>query len=115
MISNTDYKFTSCAAKHAWGVFTAQSSGAMRIQPGTQGWWKVWGARVRDIKPGDLVVSKTDDGEYEVDLIEDVYTPKNHPLRWGFIIAGERVTMGALHSVIVLRQALHNILAESVR
>lgn len=115
MASDMDYKFTSFEARHAWKQFDAQSSGSMRMQPGTQGWWKVWGARVSDIKPGDLVISKNKDGEYCVDLIEDFCMTTSYPIRHGFVIAGERTSFGALTAVVVLRQALHNILADSVR
>jgi hypothetical protein len=29
------------------------------IQPGTEGWWKVWGATLNDVRDGDLVMIGT--------------------------------------------------------
>jgi hypothetical protein len=81
------------------------------LQPGTEGWWKVWGARVSDIRPGDLVLSGGDNA----DLIEGTFEAKAAPVRVGFIADGERFTLGALVPVIVLRRSTHNLLAGSVR
>lgn len=39
-----------------------------RLEPGEEGYWKVWGASIRDIQRGDLVILKraTEDGKGEV-------------------------------------------------
>ena len=33
------------------------------LAPGTQGWWKVWGAGVGHVRPGDIILSKLADRE----------------------------------------------------
>lgn len=58
MESMTQYK-TSAEAQEA---FENQGS----ITPGTEGFWRVWGAQVRHIQIGDLVASKNgDEVEYD--------------------------------------------------
>lgn len=92
--------FSTHAAREAWSAYESQGL----TQPGTNGWWKVWGARVVDIRPGDMVLSLNEAlNEYEVDIIEDLYLAKNAPLYYGVIINGQRVIFGALSHVIVLR------------
>lgn len=81
-------------------------------QPGEAGYWQVWGATVHHVQPGDLMMSRNDDGSINVDYVEDVYTPKNHPLRWGFIVAGKKVTLGAFTPITVMRPSTHNLLAK---
>lgn len=94
---------TSAEAQAAW---EAQE----RLQPGTPGFWKVWGASVHHVRPGDLVLSKVGD-EVQVDLVQDLFPAKAAPCRVGFVVDGERVTIGALVPVIVLRWGTKNTLA----
>jgi len=69
---------------------------------------------VRDIRAGDLVLWS--DGEkQEACLVTETYRAKNHPLRWGVVVEGERVTFGALTPIVVLRRGTHHTLSESVR
>lgn len=82
------------------------------LKPGEPGWWKIWGASVRDIRPGDAVMDSSEEGFY---LVEDMYLAKSSPLRVGIVVNGERMTIGAMTPVIVMRRSTHNILAESVR
>lgn len=101
----TTHRFTSSA--DAFASFEAQGS----LAPGSEGFWKVWGAQVRHILPGDLVLTLLDD-EVKADLVADLFEAKAHPVRQGFISAeGDRFTLGALLPVIVLRWDTHNILA----
>jgi hypothetical protein len=93
----------SVTARTQWA-----SQGA--LQPGTQGWWEVWGASPRHIKPGDLLVD-IEDGETCVSYIQDTYIPKNSPLRVGLVIDDARVNIGALCPIVLLRQGSHNFLA----
>lgn len=92
----------------------AQFEGQGALQPGSEGWWKVWGASVRHIRTGDLVATLSEDGERELDwmLIQDRFGAKAAPLRQGFVVDGERVTLGALAPVVVLRRGTHNTLAQ---
>jgi hypothetical protein len=89
--------------------FEAQGS----LPPGTEGWWKVWGARVSSIRTGDLIFLKgQDDGEPEGHLIAGTFEAKATGLRRGFIVDNEeRFTLGMLCPVVVLRRDTHNILA----
>lgn len=102
--------FGSEASEKAFREFESQGE----LQPGEEGYWKVWGAMVRHIRPGDLVLSKTnpDDLSICIDLIEDVYTPKNYPLHFGVVINGDKFTLGALTAIILLRKGTKNTLAE---
>lgn len=78
------------------------------LAPGTAGYWKLWGAQPRHIRPGDVVLLAPD---AEFELVDDTFTAKAAPVRVGLVINGERCTIGALCPVIVLRQGTHNTLA----
>lgn len=92
----------------AVAAFEAQE----QLQPGTEGWWKVWGAKAHHIRPGDLVLSKKDDGEVEYTLVFDLFPSKAAPLRVGVVTDdGKQYTFGALQPIIVLRWTDHNTLA----
>jgi hypothetical protein len=78
------------------------------LQPGQEGWWKVWGANVTHIRTGDVVHFKGDEGWV---FIEDTFEAKAAPIRRGFVSNGERFTMGVLVPVVVLRRGTHNFLA----
>ena len=84
-------------------------------QPGTYGFWQVWGARTQDVKPGDILLCKNgDDGEVQADYITEVFAAKS-PLRAGFINAdGKRFTLGIIAPMILCRWGTHGTLADSV-
>jgi hypothetical protein len=85
-------------------------------QPGTYGFWQVWGARTQDIRPGDLLLSrKGETNEVCTDYVTDVFTAKSSS-RAGFIDAdGNRFTIGILAPMILCRWGTHGTLADSVR
>jgi hypothetical protein len=112
------------------------------LEPGDDGYWKVWGARVWDVQPGDLVVLKYSDGEvceYEVreyaprevrvrdgvaNTVEDDLQARGHTppgisydqLRPRFRATdGELFSIGAMQPFVLLRKSTHNILADSVK
>ena len=96
----------ACRELNEW---TAQAA----LQPGTAGWWEVWGATPAAIKAGDIVALATPPGE-EADIfyVEDVYTAAAAPMRRGLVVNGERVTIGALCTVAGLfRRGTHHTLA----
>jgi hypothetical protein len=92
----------------AYAEFAAQGP----IPPGTPGWWQVWGAQVRHIRPGDLVISKAGDEVLEASFIQDTYLAKASPLRWGVLVEDRRMTFGALTAIVLLRRDTHNLLAD---
>ena len=79
------------------------------LEPGQSGYWKVWGARPRHIRKGDIILTDSN-GPFE--MVEDTFMAKAFPCRVGLVIGGERLTLGALCPVIVLRYGTHNILAD---
>lgn len=81
-----------------------------RLQPGEAGWWKVWGASVRDIRAGDLVLYKRD-GVVTFAYIQETYESPAAPLRFGFVEDGVRFSLGALVPVVVVRPGTKNTLA----
>ena len=101
----TDHRFLTTA--DAYAAFEAQGS----LAPGTEGFWKVYGARPHHARPGDLLLGMVDD-EVKADLILDTFEAKAAPARQGLISAeGERFTIGNLCPVILLRWDTHNLLA----
>lgn len=93
----------------------AQFNDQGRIPPGTPGWWRVWGASVQDIAPGDLVATLSD-GELSWSLVHELFTARAYPLRHGLVTdGGERFTLGALVPVVVLRRGTHHVLSGSAR
>ena len=82
------------------------------LQPGDEGWWKVWGAQVRHIRTGDLLLCKNQDDETEFSLIHDTFLAKSHPLRRGFISDDQEFTLGVLSAIVLLRRGTHNMLAD---
>jgi hypothetical protein len=81
-------------------------------QPGTEGFWEVWGARPHHLRPGDILVSKvrgTD--EVEIDFVADLF-PAKSPARQGFVNQdAEQFTVGILSPVVILRWGTHGTLA----
>lgn len=89
---------TSLSSAAAEALFDAQGS----IAPGTEGLWKVWGARLAEVRPGDLILIKEGEGSKFL-LIQGTFEAKARPAREGFFADGESFTYGALAPVIVLR------------
>lgn len=82
------------------------------LTPGQEGYWKVWGARVSNIRPNDIILTKQGDDSV-CNFITDTFTSKAYPMRMGFVDEnGERFTLGAMSSVVVVRLSTHNILAD---
>lgn len=97
------------ATTTAEAVAQFEAQGA--LVPPTLGWWKVWGAQVRHIQPGDLVATLVD-GDLAWDLVRDTFTAKSAPLREGFITDEGRFTLGALVPIVLMRWGTHHMLAE---
>jgi hypothetical protein len=127
------------------GPLTVALEAQGSLQPGQEGWWKVWGASVRDVQPGDIVMLKyADDApgqvhEYEV----EAYAPRvsrivdgrsNTPhddmmarghtgggvsydqLRPRFRAkSGELFSIGGLQPIVLVRKGTHNFLSDYVR
>ena len=113
-----------------------------RLEPGDEGYWRVWGASVRDIQPGDIVVLRYADGEaceYEVgeyaprearevdgrpntaidDMMARGHTGGGISMdqirpRWR-ATDGELFTVGALQPIGLLRKSTHNVLSGYVK
>lgn len=85
-------------------------------EPGTMGFWQVWGARPQDLRPGDVLLCKIGDtGEVATDYIAERFIAKS-AARVGFINQdGKRLTIGALAPVVIVRWGTHATLSESVR
>lgn len=91
-------------SEEAW----AQAQGQGTLQPGEQGWWRVWGANITHVRAGDILLAKGD----APTLIAERFEAKAAPLRQGFVSAeGERFTMGAMARIEILRPGTHNTLA----
>jgi hypothetical protein len=108
---------------HTPGPFTKALDEQGVLQPGSEGWWQVAGARADDIRDGDLVMVKMlphDGGpaiiaEYAVGTI----IPEDGMLGTIFIKfttpQGTEASFGRLCPVQVLRRGTHMTLADSVR
>lgn len=82
------------------------------IQPGTGGYWRVFGARAQDIVTGDMVI--TDSHEFQVGQVvrrrdlRDIVCP-------AFLgTDGKTYHVGALQPIVVLRHGTRHILAPSI-
>lgn len=91
---------------------------AQDIQPGDEGWWKVWGARVNDIREGDMIMLKPKGEEITEHVITRI-VPESGMAKavWlRFIDAdGEDIRIGRMCAVAVIRKGTHNTLAGSAR
>jgi len=97
------------------------------MEPGTEGYWKVWGARVADVRPGDLVMLKYSDEPgtvFSYVVGERVRRPEyqGRPVLMDTVrpkfsdqVTGEEFTIGAMQPIVLLRWGTHNTLADSVR
>lgn len=88
-----------------------------RLQPGQPGWWRVFGARAQDIRPGDRVVWLGRDGIRDETAVERV--PYGDLLwdrmRYRFRpLEGPLFNIGALQPVVVLRWGTRHTPADSI-
>jgi hypothetical protein len=88
------------------------------LQPGQDGYWRVWGATVGDIQAADLIMVKPKDGEITEHEVAEI-VPEEGILAAMYLRfidgIGEDVRIGRLCPVVVLRKGTHRTLARSVR
>lgn len=98
-------------------VITEALEAQGRLQPGTEGWWQVWGASSRDVRAGDMVMviwgKGTPDEEFAEYLIDEILdreivAPKFKSSE------GETFRIGALQPIILMRRGTHHTLADSL-
>jgi hypothetical protein len=92
------------------------------LRAGTEGWWKVWGATMQDVRDGDLIIARVrrDDGTREdVQYAVRRIIPEDGILGaiWLRFITGtgDDRRLGRACPVVVYRHGTHNTLADSVR
>lgn len=97
-------------SKTAWAEVEAQGP----IEPGTPGWWQVWGATVHHARPGDLILCRDGDIDKVVPTyVRDLFRSKAHPVRVGIVTDDDKeVTIGALAPMVLLRRGTHHTLAD---
>lgn len=81
------------------------------LQPGDEGFWPVWGATPQDIRAGDYVITAGGDEFY----VQETYRSNAAPLRVGFVVDGEKESIGALCRIAILRPGTKNTLGDYVR
>jgi hypothetical protein len=116
---DTDYRFPAGPVTTMLDVVQGG-----RIEPGTEGYWPVYGARALDIEPGDLVMSgwKDEDdpaikrhAEYEV-VDMSSFGDLRDSCRVRFLTtAGQLRSVGMLQPMVLLRRGTHSTLCSSVR
>lgn len=96
------------------------------LEPGTEGWWKVWGASVTDIRAGDLVMAirpayKGRPAEILEFEITDAITPDGGMadqcaprFKTTRPEPHDVIRLGMLMRVAVLRRGTHHTLADSL-
>lgn len=86
------------------------------LDPGQDGWWKVWGASPQDIRAGDLVFTRGEaDGDVDSFFVQETFTSKAAPMRVGIVVDGRQQSIGALAPIVLVRRGTKNTLAGSVR
>lgn len=86
------------------------------LEPGDEGYWKVWGASYRDIRPGDIIACKSGlDPEGEVHTYEVADTKEWLPGVGIVTPEGKEIGIGGLQPLVVFRWNDRNMLADSVR
>lgn len=100
-------EFDSHRARALWESFEAQGP----IAPGTEGLWKVWGATPAHVRAHDLIVIREPE-RHLVCYVEDTFTARAAPLRYGFVSDGVEWTLGAGVEIALLRWGTGNTLAE---
>lgn len=61
------------------GILTARLDAQGVLQPGEQGWWKVWGASARSIRTGDMLMAKRGDEYFECEVANVDHSSPSHP------------------------------------
>ncbi len=92
------------------------------LQPGEKGWWKIWGACIQDVRPGDRIFWKAKDGdsirEMFVDLIEENLVTRTFTQVRActqIMVEGCEIwTLGYGVPVVVFRWGTKNTLADSL-
>lgn len=87
------------------------------LEPGQTGYWRIYGARISDARPGDLLMVKPKDGEITEHEIKEIVTESGmlSAMYVRFIdVTGEDIRIGRLCPVIVLRKGTHHVLADSI-
>jgi hypothetical protein len=96
------------------GIVEDRLNAQGEIAPGTEGWWRVFGARAQDVRPGDMVVTAS--CEFKVQEraprgngdLRDVAVPR-------FLgTDGQYYYLGALQAIAVLRYGTKHTLADSI-
>jgi hypothetical protein len=81
-----------------------------RLQPGQEGWWRVWGAKTWDVKVGDIIVTSEEEG-----LVFDEVTELSiEPTRLKYVNQdGKTWTIGhaSRQNWFLYRKGTHNTLA----
>lgn len=85
-----------------------------RMEPGTFGFWEVWGATPQDIQGGDYVLVKMRDGSVDEFFVQDTFVAKN-VARKGVVVDGERMTLGLLCPIVILREGTRGVLSPTAR
>jgi hypothetical protein len=86
-------------------------------EPGTWGFWEVWGAVPRDLRPGDVLLCKVrDTDETSVDYVAEVVGLGPSGARLNYVNQdGKTMSIGLLAPVVVVRWGTHGTLSDSVR
>ena len=94
----------------------AQAANGGVLQPGTPGYWQVWGASARDVRVGDLVIARweNEDGTHSLEEYEIAEVTHGFPTRC-VATDGRKFWLGALQRLAVLRQGTHNTLSPYCR
>jgi hypothetical protein len=88
------------------------------IQPGTIGWWRLWGSCINDVVTGDMLMIKPKDGEITEHVVTRIVTETGmlDAMYLRFIDHdGSDIRIGRLCPVIILRRGTHHALSGSVR
>jgi len=96
----------------------AQEFALGRIEPGTEGWWRVWGASPFDIEPGDLIMIKPSGEEiteYAVRHVINEGTLADECGRRIITWANEDRRIGYLVPIEIVRRGTRNYLSKSAR
>jgi hypothetical protein len=89
------------------------------LQPGQEGYWKIWGASSRDVVAGDLVIARweQEDGSHvlaEYAIQEKLDNGNGFAPRF-LAESGESFRLGALQRIVVLRWGTGNTLSKHCR
>jgi hypothetical protein len=88
------------------------------LQPGQDGYWPVHGARVADIRSGDLVMARGSEGPTREYVITEAIPPDGGMADGcapRFVTsAGDTIRLGHLMAVAISRKGTHRTLADSI-